>query len=118
MRGDFSVEDVKPTAHAVKHQEMAIRRAYELNEGMLTALAMHGTIEVLKKQHRWAILSVNQLRKLFPYTSIEYKEAEMWCWVVDHWYSGALKRSVEASLENITSTNRKNIKQKVEALHG
>jgi len=117
MTDDFTVNDMKPTARAVKDQEMSIRRAYELNASLLKLLDVFGTVQKLKEQHRHVILSDNKLRKLFPGTSIEWRHPEAWEWVITHWYSGALKRSVQVSLLNITDTNRKNIKNKVDELH-
>lgn len=115
---DFSVEDMKPTARAVKDQEMAIRRAYDLNAGLMDALKREGTLEKVKRTHRSIIMESKQLRDLFNRSSPEWKHQDVWAWTVDHWYSGGLKRSVEAAMENITSANRKLIKGKIDALYG
>ena len=115
---DFSVEDMKPTAHAVKHQEMAIRRAFELNAGLLEMLSKFGTLDALIDGHRDAIYRSKELKNLFTFDSVEWRHKDVWEWVVRHWYDGGLKRSVEASMQNITSTNKKAIKEKVDVLHG
>lgn len=115
---DFSVEDMKPTARAVKDQEMAIRRAYELNAGLMDALQREGELRSLKKLWRSIIMESKELRGLFDRSSPEWKHQDVWAWTVDHWYSGGLKRSVEAAMENITSANKKTIKGKIDELYG
>jgi len=118
MVDSFSVEDMKPTARAVKGQEMSIRRAFDLNDGLIAALSQYGTVQDVKDNHRDVILSNKKLKDLFKYNTIEWRYKDIWTWTVQHWYSGALKRSVQVSLQNITETNRKNIKQKVDKLYG
>jgi len=118
MMTELTAQDMKPTARAVKDQEMAIRRAHELNAGLLSALGSWGTIEAVISAHRDVILRTKSLKALFPYGTVQYDHKDIWEWTVRHWYSGALKRSVEVSMCNITETNRKNIKAKLESLHG
>lgn len=113
---DFSVEDMKPTARAVKDQEMAIRRAYTLNAALMDALEREGTVAAIKDLHRSVIYDDKELRNLFPPSTPEWKRPDAWAWMVDHWASGGLKRSVEASMHNITSTNKKAIKGKLSEL--
>lgn len=117
MDETFSVNDMKPTAHAVKHQEMAIKRAYELNDGLIHALQREGTLQAVKQFHRSIIYEIKELRDLFWNDQPAYKYREVWEWIVDHWYSGGLKRSVEVSMHNITDTNKEAIKRKIDELH-
>lgn len=114
--GTHTVEEMKPRARAVKDQEMAIRRAFELNEGLLDALDSEGTVEAVKQAGRYLMMTQQKIKNLFDSASPEYRHPDVWAWVVDHWYDGGLKRSVEASMHNITSTNKKAIKEKVDVL--
>ena len=41
----------------------------------------------------------------------------VWEWMVDHWYTGALRRSVIVTMNNLTTENRQAIKHKVEELY-
>lgn len=117
MSDTFSVNDMKPTARAVKDQEMAIRRAYDLNEGLMSALSQEGTLDRVKSLHRSVMLDHKPLRDLFYNSTPEWRYQEAWAWVVDHWYSGGLKRSVEDAMHNITDTNKKAIKRKIDELY-
>ena len=116
--GRLTVEDIKPTARCVKDQEMAVRRAYELNAALMEILELEGNISSVKDSGRFYILTHPRLKKIYSYMSPEYLYRDVWAWVVDHWYSGALKRSVEVTMDNITSTNRKTIKGKIDELYG
>lgn len=115
---DFSVNDMKPTARAVKDQEMAIRRAYELNAGLIESLGKHKNLDSLIDYHQSAILENKRLKALFSYGSNVYKHRDAWNWVVRHWYSGALRRSVIASMSNITDTNKAMVKKIVTKEYG
>ena len=114
----LTVDMIKPTARCVKDQEMAVRRAYQLNVALIDILKQEGNIKGVKESGRFYILTHPELRKIYTYMSPEYIYRDVWEWVVDHWYSGALKRSVEATMDNITSTNKKAIKGKINDLHG
>lgn len=115
---DYSAEDFAPSKHCNKHQEMAVRRAFELNSGLMEALDAEGTVENLKRLHRSAIVEYKKLRDLFYMDSPEYRHKEVWDWVVDHWYSGALKRSVRVTMKNMHSENRKAIKERTRDIYG
>ena len=115
---DFSVNDMKPTARAVKDQEMAIRRAYELNAGLIEELGNHKNLEELIDYHRSAILNNKRLKALFPYPTYTYRHKDVWEWIVRHWYSGALRQSVIDSMSNITDTNKAAIRKIVEKQYG
>jgi hypothetical protein len=117
MSETFTVNDMKPTAHAVKHQEMAIKRAYDLNDGLIQALQREGTIDAVKQFHRSIIYETKPLRDLFWNDTPAYRDREVWEWIVDHWYSGGLRRSVQDAMHNITDTNKKAIKRKIDELY-
>ena len=116
---DYSAEDLSARSHGNKHQEMSVRRAFDLNAGLMEALEREGTVKDLKRLHRSVIVEYKQLRDLFDLGSPEWKHKDVWEWTVDHWYSGALKDSVKITMKyNIHSTNRKAIEGKVNELHG
>ena len=112
-----------PRAQAFKSLEMGVRRAYQLNSGLIDALALAGDIQKLKEERVWMILSQKDLREALSWRQYGKEDAaihhqDVWEWTIDHWYSGALKRSVIATMENLTDTNKKAIKTKVGELYG
>ncbi len=116
-------EGGNPRAAPFKSLEMSIRRAYQLNAGLIDALAMAGDIATLKRDRKWMIVATKDLKTALSYGAYGKEDAclssqETWEWVIDHWYSGALKRSVIALMENLTDANKKAIKGKVEKLYG
>ena len=113
---DYSAQDFKPTVKANKDQEMAVRRAYELNAALMDGLTESGTIQQLKDDWHWAIIRNSKLKDLFLFTPT-WDHKDVWEWVVDHWYSGALRRSVVVTMQNMHSDNVKAIKGKINELY-
>jgi hypothetical protein len=116
-------EGGNPRAKAFKDLEMSIKRAYELNSGLIDALSMAGDIDTLRGGRGWFPLASKDLRAALNYgdfgkedPAVRYQE--VWEWTIEHWYSGALKRSVIAMTDNLTADNKKAIKEKVETLYG
>lgn len=114
---DYSAEDFKPTVRANKDQEMAVKRAYELNAALMDGLSLSKTIEQLKKDWHWAIMRDKRLFDLF-YETPTWRHEDVWWWVIDHWYSGALRRSVAVTMQNMHSKNVSAIKGKINELYG
>jgi hypothetical protein len=112
-----------PRAQPFKQLEMSVKRAYLLNSGLIDSLSLAGDVRTLKGDRMWTIVSNKDLKDALNF-GVYGKEdpaihhQDVWEWMVDHWYAGALKRSVEATLDNLTTTNRNAIKDKVEALYG
>lgn len=112
-----------PNAQAFKQIEMSIKRAYQLNSGLIDCLTLAGDVRILKEGRLWYIFSNKDLKGALSYASYGKEDPAVndqltWEWMIDHWYSGGLKRSVVASLENLTDVNKKTIKDKVETLYG
>jgi hypothetical protein len=114
---DYDASDFGPSTHANKHREMAVRRAYDLNSGLMDALAEEGDVESLKRLHRSVIIEHKLLRDIFDFNSVEWRDKEAWEWTIDHWYSGGLKRSVVATMQSLHPDNIKAIKGKVNELY-
>ncbi len=111
-----------PRAQPFKQIEMSIKRAYMLNSGLIDALAKAGSIAKLKSDRLWMILDTKDLRDAFKYgdkknENAAVKSQAVWEWTIDHWYSGALKRSVVAMMDNLTNDNKAAIKSKVDELY-
>ena len=118
---DYDASDFKPTARCNKSQEMAVRRAYQLNAGLIEALNREGSLDEVKRLHRSVIWEIPALYDLFiskGQRSPEFLHPEAWEWTIEHWWNGGLKRSVEATMHNIHPDNVKAIKGKVDELHG
>ena len=118
----WAAEGGNPRAQAFKQLEMSIKRAYQLNSGLIDALAQAGSIAALKKGRRWWIISNKDLKAALSYASYGKEDPclssqEVWEWTIDHWYSGALRRSVVATMDNLTNENKKTIKTKVDELY-
>ena len=116
-------EGGNPRALAFKSLEMSIRRAYQLNSGLIDALSMAGDMYRLKQERVWMIIANKDLREALGWRQYGSEHAaiahqEVWEWIVEHWYSGGLKRSVIAMMENLTDANKKTIKGKVKDLYG
>jgi len=116
-------EGGNPNAQAFKQIEMSIKRAYELNSGLIDQLAISGDVRILKENRVWHIMSNKDLKSALNWGSFGSEDPavlhqDVWEWVIDHWYSGALKRSVVAQMDNLTDKNKKAIKDKVETLYG
>ena len=118
----WAYEGGNPRAQAFKQLEMSIKRAYILNSGLIDCLASSGSIAALKDQRTWSILSSKDLKDALNYGAYGKEETavhhqDVWEWMVDHWYTGGLKRSVVRMMDNITKENRQAIKQKVSELY-
>jgi len=111
-----------PNAHAFKQLEMSIKRAYQLNSGLIDSLAKAGDIVTLRAGRAWYILDNKDLKDAFKCGDWNKQnpavfDQEAWEWTINHWYTGGLKRSVVASMDNLTSKNKNAIKQKVDELY-
>ena len=118
----WAYEGGNPRAQAFKQLEMSIKRAYLLNSGLIDGLALSGSVTALKQQRMWMIQSNKDLKDALNLSAYGKEDAaiahqDVWEWMVDHWYTGGLKRSVVAMLDNITKENRQTIKQKVSELY-
>ena len=111
-----------PRAQAFKQLEMSVKRAYLLNSGLIDSLSLAGDVATLKRQRMWTIVSNKDLRDALMFGAYGKEDPAIrsqvaWEWMIDYWYSGALKRSVVATMNNLTTINRNAIKDKVEALY-
>ena len=118
----WAYEGGNPRAQAFKQLEMSIKRAYLLNSGLIDGLSMSGSIHSLKAQRQWMIMSSKDLKDALNLGAYGKEDAaihhqDAWEWMVDHWYTGGLKRSVVSMMDNLTKENRQAIKQKVESLY-
>ena len=115
-------EGGNPRAQAFKQVEMSIKRAYQLNSGLIDSLALAGDVQTLKEQRAWMILSSKDLKDALSVGMYGKEDAAIskqdgWEWMVDHWYTGALKRSVIRMMDNLTRDNKRAIKQRIETLY-
>ena len=118
----WAYEGGNPRAQAFKQLEMSIKRAYQLNSGLIDGLQIAGDVDALKASRMWQILSSKDLKDALSLGAYGKEDAaihhqDVWEWMVDHWYTGGLKRSVVRMMDNITKDNRQAIKQKVETLY-
>ena len=118
----WAYEGGNPRAQAFKQLEMSIKRAYQLNSGLIDGLQQAGSVGALKASRLWQILSSKDLKDALNYGAHGKEDAavqhqDVWEWMVDHWYTGGLKRSVVAMMDNITKDNRQAIKTKIEVLY-
>ena len=118
----WAYEGGNPRAQAFKQLEMSIKRAYTLNSGLIDCLASSGSVTNLKQQRQWMILSNKDLKDALNYGAYGKQDAavqfqDVWEWMVDHWYTGGLKRSVVRMMDNLTKENRMAIKRKVDELY-
>ena len=102
---------------------MSIKRAYQLNTGLIDSLHTAGSITNLKHTRMWCITINKDLRDAFNLGAYGKEDPavhhqDVWEWVIDHWYGGGLKRSVDASMDNLTETNRSAIKGNIKKLYG
>jgi len=115
-------EGGNPRAQAFKQLEMTVKRAYQLNAGLIDCLTEAGDIVNLERGRQWWIMSNKDLKSALSYGAYGKEDPavhsqECWEWLVQHWYSGALKRSVVATMDNLTADNKKAIKTKVSELY-
>ena len=118
----WAYEGGNPRAQAFKQLEMSIKRAYLLNSGLIDGLQAAGSVAALKANRMWQILSSKDLKDALNLGAYGKEDAaihhqDVWEWMVDHWYTGGMKRSVVAMMDNITKENRKAIKDKVSSLY-
>jgi hypothetical protein len=118
----WAYEGGNPRAQAFKQLEMSIKRAYLLNSGLIDSLATAGSVAELKRQRQWVILSNKDLKDVLNLSAYGKEDPaihhqDVWEWMVDHWYTGGLKRSVVKMMDNITKENRMAIKKKVDELY-
>lgn len=111
-----------PRAQPFKQLEMSVKHAYELNSGLIDCLALAGDIRRLKKDRTWWIVSNKDLKNALRYGAYGKEDPaihhqDVWDWMVDHWYSGGLKKSVIDTLDNLTRENVAAIKNKVDELY-
>jgi hypothetical protein len=117
-----AAEGGNPRAAPFKQLEMSIKRAYQLNSGLIDCLAMAGDVTTLKRDRLWMIISSKDLKLALKYGDYGKEDAavhsqDAWEWMIDHWYTGALRRSVIATMSNLTNENKKAIKTKVSELY-
>ena len=115
-------EGGNPRAQPFKQLEMSVKRGYELNSGLIDSLALAGDITTLKRDRLWMIISSKDLKSALNYGNYGKEDPaihhqDVWEWMVDHWYAGALRRSVIATMDNLTNENKKTIKNKVDELY-
>lgn len=115
-------EGGNPRAAAFKRLEMSIKRAYELNSGLIDSLRLAGDVSILKRDRKWWIVSNKDLKNClnlgaYGKENPAVHSQDAWEWMIDHWYSGGLKRSVVAMMDNLTNDNKKAIKQRIESLY-
>ena len=118
----WAYEGGNPRAQAFKQLEMSIKRAYTLNSGLIDSLAMAGDVTALKRQRLWMIISSKELKDALNYSAYGKQDPaclhqDVWEWMVDHWYTGGLKRSVVTMMDNLTKENRNAINKKVDELY-
>jgi len=118
----WAYEGGNPRAAAFKQLEMSIKRAYLLNSGLIDGLAISGSVTALKQQRAWMILSSKDLKDALNYGVYGKQDAavqfqDVWEWMVDHWYTGGLKRSVVTMMDNLTKENKNAINKKVDELY-
>ena len=118
----WAYEGGNPRAKPFKELEMSIKRAYQINSGLIDGLQQAGDVDALKASRMWLILSSKDLKDALNLGAYGKEHAavhhqDVWEWMVDHWYTGGLKRSVVATMDNLTKENRMAIKQKVEQLY-
>ncbi len=112
-----------PRAPPFKQLEMSVKRAYLLNSGLIDSLSLAGDVATLKRDRMWMIVSNKDLRDALMLGSYgkedpAIRHQDVWEWMIDHWYAGALKRGVVATMDNLTTVNCNAIKEKVETLYG
>ncbi len=115
-------EGGNPRAQAFKQLEMSIKRAYLLNSGLIDSLKISGDILTLKSQRMWMILCSKDLSDALNLRAYGKEDAaihdqDVWEWMVDHWYTGGLKRSVISMMDNLTKENKRAIKQRISTLY-
>ena len=115
-------EGGNPRSQPFKQLEMSIKRAYQLNSGLIDTLAKAGSIYDMKEGRRWWIMDSKDLKSALNWGNYGKEDSailyhEVWCWTIDHWYSGALRRSVVAMMDNLTEDNKNAIKTKVDELY-
>ena len=118
----WAYEGGNPRAQAFKQLEMSIKRAYLLNSGLIDSLQIAGSVSSMKEQRQWMILCSKELQDALNLRAYGKEDAaihhqDVWEWMVDHWYTGGLKRSVVRMMDNITKENRQAIKTKIEVLY-
>ena len=111
-----------PRAQPFKQLEMSVRRAYLLNSGLIDSLSLAGDVATLKRDRMWMIVSNKDLKDALMFGAYGKEDPaihhqEVWEWMVDHWYAGALKRSVAATMNNLTTTNCNAIKTRIADLY-
>ncbi len=111
-----------PKAQPFKQLEMSVKRAYQLNSGLIDCLKLAGDLHTLKADRAWWIVSNKDLRDSLSYGNWGKEDPaiahqDVWEWMVDHWYRGGLKRSVVATMDNLTTVNRNAIDNKVDELY-
>ncbi|KKL70465.1 hypothetical protein LCGC14_2104690, partial [marine sediment metagenome] len=94
-----------------------------LNSGLIDSLSLAGDVATLKRDRMWMIVSSKDLRDALMFGNYGKEDPaihhqDVWEWMIDYWYSGALKRSVVATMDNLTTVNCNAIKEKVETLYG
>ena len=118
----WAYEGGNPRSQPFKQLEMAVKRAYQINSGLIDSLAEAGDIAALKEQRMWWITSNKDLKDALNLSAYSSEDAairhqDVWEWMVDHWYTGGLKRSVIATMDNLTKENRQVIKTRIEDLY-
>ena len=118
----WAYEGGNPRAQAFKQLEMSIKRAYQINSGLIDGLQIAGDVDALKASRMWQILSSKDLKDALSLGAYGKEDAaihhqDVWEWMVDHWYTGGLKRSVVRMMDNLTKENRQAIKQRIEVLY-
>ncbi len=79
-------------------------------------------MHTLKRDRLWIIFNSKDLKSALKYGDYGKEDPaihhqDVWEWMVDHWYAGALRRSVIATMDNLTNENKKAIKNKVDELY-
>ena len=104
---EATVEDLNPRSRPVKSLEMAVKRGWALDKIMSTWLAFN----------RDDLDATKRLNPI-PYFTVEdgsiIRMVNDWPWAVGHWYSGGLRRSIEATLDNLPSTVRDRLEKERE----
>ena len=97
---------------AFKQNEMAIRRAFALNRWLIRILNEGGLEAVRRRpfEHHDKDLKFALGDQFWQNPIWKYKD--VWNWTVDHWWSGALKRSVDDLMYHTVKENRDKIKEK------
>lgn len=112
---EFGIENLNPRGSISKGLEMGAKRAFSLHLALSEMLEIQGTVDAVKAD---PIIGVPRIEKrLREALGREYWRHPLWRygweWLVDHWISGGLERSIEVTMMNMPSQARARVSKHV-----